>query len=450
MIAVGMGMHSPDPGRFGLTSLWSSITRSGRAGDAVLRGVSFTRQTKAGHTIDMEPLLSGIRILDFTYLLPGPFATMILSDLGAEVLRVESHTRMDMARLAPPYVDRAGTVSCMHAFLNRNKRSIALDLKYPESVAIIKRLVAEQGYDVVIEQFRPGAMGRLGLSYETLADINPGLIYCSITGYGQTGPLRDRAGHDINYLSLAGVMSYSGSKGSGPCLMGIQVADVGSGSKNAAIGILAAVIGRMKTGRGQFIDVSMTDGMFPYHVVSALGCLVGGAEPSYETEILNGGSLYGFYETRDGRHLSFGGLEPQFLSAFLQALGLGHYIARLLEPDVGAELKDRVREVVASQDLSHWEKVFSTVDACVEPVLSVLEATSTPHAQARGIVVEVPGPDGTPIRQVAAPVRFSGYEPAYRRCGPSLGQDTADILASLGHSETDIADLKSRGIIGTG
>jgi len=396
----------------------------------------------------MEPLLSGIKILDFTTLLPGPFATMILSDLGAEVLRVESHTRMDMARFAPPYVDKECTVSCMHAFLNRNKKSIALDLKYPESIAIIKRLIAEMGYDVVIEQFRPGAMGRLGLSYETLSGINGGLIYCSITGYGQTGPMRDRAGHDINYLSMAGIMSYSGSKKTGPGIMGIQVADVGSGSNNAAIGILAAVVGRMRTGRGQYIDVSMTDGMFPYHVVSALGCLVGGPEPEYETEILNGGSLYGFYETRDGRHLSFGGLEPQFLSAFLQALGLGHYIARLLEPGVGGELKDKVREVIRSQDLSHWAQVFSTVDACVEPVLRVLEATSSPHARARGIVVEVPGPDGTPIRQVAAPIKFSDYDPAYQRSGPALGQDTAEVLKSLGMTGDDIAELKSKGIIG--
>jgi len=183
-------------------------------------------------------------------------------------------------------------------------------------------------------------------------------------------------------------------------------------------------------------------------VVSALGCLVGGAEPAYETEILNGGSLYGFYETKDGRYLSFGGLEPQFLSAFLQALGLGHYIARLLEPDINGELKDRVTEVIRSQDLSHWVQVFSEVDACVEPVLSVLEATSSPHAQARGIVVEVPGPDGSPIPQVAAPIKFSGYEPAYDRAGPALGQDTADVLKSLGMTGDDIADLKSKGIIG--
>ncbi|MGD0821248.1 MAG: CaiB/BaiF CoA-transferase family protein [Desulfomonilia bacterium] len=395
----------------------------------------------------MEPLLSGIKILDFTYLLPGPFATMILSDLGAEVLRVESHTRMDMARLAPPYVDKDGTISCMHAYLNRNKRSIALDLKFKESIALIKRLIAEKGYDIVIEQFRPGAMGRLGLSYEILSGINPGLIYCSITGYGQTGPMRDRAGHDINYLALSGVMSYSGTKDGGPSLMGIQVADVGSGSNNAAIGLLAAIVHRMKTGKGQYIDVSMTDGVFPYHVVSGLGSLVGAPEPGYETEILNGGSLYGFYETSDGKYLSFGGLEPQFLSAFLNALGLPEYIPRLMEPDLTEELRRRVSDVIRSQDLSHWESVFKDVDACVEPVLTVLEAASSEHAKARELVVEVPGPDGVPIRQIAYPIRFSNYKPEYLRAGPALGQDTRDVLNALGLSEAEIADLKSKGII---
>ena len=395
----------------------------------------------------MEPLLSGIKILDFTYLLPGPFATMILSDLGAEVLRVESHTRMDMARLAPPYVDKDGTISCMHAYLNRNKRSIALDLKFKESIALIKRLIAGKGYDIVIEQFRPGAMGRLGLSYEILSEINPGLIYCSITGYGQTGPMRDRAGHDINYLALSGVMSYSGTKDGGPSLMGIQVADVGSGSNNAAIGLLAAIVHRMKTGKGQYIDVSMTDGVFPYHVVSGLGSLVGGPEPGYETEILNGGSLYGFYATRDGKFLSFGGLEPQFLSAFLNALGLCEYIPRLMEPDLTEELRRRVSDVIRSQDLSHWESVFKDVDACVEPVLTVLEAASSEHAKARELVVDVPGPDGVPIRQIACPIRFSNYRPEYLRAGPALGQDTRDVLNALGLSEAEIGDLKSKGII---
>lgn len=398
----------------------------------------------------MEPLLSGVKILDFTYLLPGPFATMILSDMGAEVLRVESHTRMDMARLAPPFVDEACTVSCMHAYLNRNKRSIALDLKRAEAVEIVRRLIKEQGYDIVVEQFRPGAMARLGLSYDDLRELDGGLIYCSITGYGQTGPYRDRAGHDINYLSLAGVMSYSGTPEGGPCLMGVQVADVGSGSKDAAIAILAAVVSRTKTGKGRYIDVSMTDGVYPFHAVSGIGCLVGAPEPGYATEILNGGSLYGFYRTACGRHISFGGLEPQFLATFLERLGLSEYVPRLMEPGITGELREKVAEVVASRDLDHWVRVFSDVDACVEPVLGVREAFESPHAVARGIVVEVPGPGGRPIRQVACPVKFSGFEPKYLRCGPALGQDTREVLASLGYTPGQVEDMEAQGIVYTG
>jgi alpha-methylacyl-CoA racemase len=398
--------------------------------------------------IDMESLLSGIKVLDFTTLLPGPFATMILADLGAEVLRVESHTRIDMARLVPPFVDKGCKVSCMHAYVNRNKKSLALDLKREESITVIKKLIEGKGYDVVIEQFRPGVMERLGLSYELLSRNNPGLIYCSISGYGQKGPLSGRAGHDINYLSMSGVMSYSGSKDKGPCLMGIQVADVGSGSNNAVIGILAAIIHRMRTGEGQHIDVSMTDGMFPYHVVTGIGALVGGKEPSYESDLLNGGSLYGFYKASDGRYISFGGLEPQFLTAFLETLGLADYIPRLMEDGIMDELRRKVSALIGSHPLKYWVDVFKDVDACVEPVLTVSEAVSSEHANARGLFVDVPGPDGTTIRQIASPTRFSAYKPEYRWAGPALGKDTVDVLKSLGLTEGEIADMKSKGIIG--
>lgn len=396
----------------------------------------------------MNVLLEGIRILDFSYLLPGPFATMMLSDLGAEVLRVESPSRIDMARLAPPFVDKDQQVSCMHATLNRNKKSIALDLKSSRSIDIIQGLIKDKGYDVIVEQFRPGAMARLGLSYECLARLCPGLIYCSITGYGQTGPLRDRAGHDINYLSLSGIMSYSGRERTGPCQMGIQVADVGSGSNNAVIGILAAIIHRMKTGEGQYIDISMTDGMFPHHVVSGIRTLVGDADPGLETELLGGASLYGFYETSDGQYLSFGGLEPQFLTAFLKALGLEGYIDRLMEPEITSEIKVQAAEKIRSRTREHWIEVFSTADACVEPVLTVSESVSSGHAAARGLVVEVPGPDGLPIRQIGLPIHFSGYAPQYQWAGPSLGQHTTEILQSLGIADQEIGDMKSKGIIG--
>ncbi|HON62273.1 MAG TPA: CaiB/BaiF CoA-transferase family protein [Deltaproteobacteria bacterium] len=402
---------------------------------------------KRGRKFTMSALLEGIRILDFTYLLPGPFATMMLSDLGAEVLRVESPSRIDMARLAPPFVDKDGQISCMHATLSRNKKSIALDLKNPWSIDIIKRLIREKGYTIVVEQFRPGAMDRLGLSYEKLCECDQGLIYCSITGYGQTGPLRDRAGHDINYLALSGVMSYSGRNGCGPCQMGIQVADVGSGSNNAVIGILAAVIHRMKTGEGQYIDISMTDGMFPHHVVSGIRALVGDTDPCFESELLNGASIYGFYETSDGKYLSCGGLEPQFLTAFLQTLGLGDYVCRLMEPGITEELREKVADTIRSRPRNYWIEVFSQVDACVEPVLSFTEAAGSEHAKARGLVVNVPGPDGKPIPQIGLPISFSGYAPEYRWAGTRLGSHTDEVLRSLDISDDEIEGLKKKGII---
>ena len=201
--------------------------------------------------------LTSLKVLDFSTLLPGPYASMMLADMGAEILRVESPSRLDLVRFLPPM---DGDTSASHAFLNRGKRSLALDLKKEGAVDIIKALIKE--YDVVLEQFRPGVMDRLGLGYAVLSELNPSLIYCSITGYGQTGPYKSRAGHDINYLALSGVSSYSGRKGERPPPLGVQVADVAGGSHHAVMGILAAVINRQQTGKGQFVDVSMTDAAF--------------------------------------------------------------------------------------------------------------------------------------------------------------------------------------------
>ncbi|HEY4714061.1 MAG TPA: CaiB/BaiF CoA-transferase family protein, partial [Aquirhabdus sp.] len=193
-------------------------------------------------------LLSGLKILDFSTLLPGPFATLMLADMGADVIHIESPSRMDLVRIMPPYADGQATA---HAYLNRNKRSVAMDLKDPSNINKIKQLVAE--YDIIVEQFRPNVMARLGLDYETLSKINPRLIYCSITGYGQTGSHKDRAGHDINYISLSGIAGHSGRVNGLPPAMGIQIADVAGGSLHGVIGILAAVIERHTSGLGQHI-----------------------------------------------------------------------------------------------------------------------------------------------------------------------------------------------------
>lgn len=221
--------------------------------------------------------LKGVRILDFTSLLPGPFATLYLADMGASVLRVTSGTRPDPIESRPPFIPET-KISALWAYLNRGKQSINLNLKNPRAVRIVEQLITE--YDVVIEQYRPGVMAKLGLDYESLKKINPTIIYCSLTGYGQTGPLNKRAGHDINYLSLAGLLSYSGKKETGPSLMGMQIADIASGSLNSVIGLLAAVIHRKETGEGQYVDISMMDGVMAFNTVSGTTCLVDEREPA--------------------------------------------------------------------------------------------------------------------------------------------------------------------------
>jgi alpha-methylacyl-CoA racemase len=264
----------------------------------------------------MTTPLTSLKILDFSTLLPGPFASMLLADMGADVVRVEAPHRADLVRMMPPF---DGAISGWHGVLNRNKRSIGLDLKQPEAVEVVKRLVAADGggYDVVLEQFRPGVMARLGLGYDDLKAVNPGLIYCAITGYGQTGPYKDRAGHDNNYLALSGLMSHSGRQSSGPPPLGAQIADVGGGSLGAVMGILTAVIHRHVTGQGQMVDVSMLDMAIAWQAHVASHFLVGGETPQREGWMLNGGSFYDYYQTADGRYLSVGSLEPQVLAGFL-------------------------------------------------------------------------------------------------------------------------------------
>ena len=214
----------------------------------------------------MKGPLSSLKVLDFSTLLPGPFASLLLADMGAEVLRVESPTRMDLLRVLPPH---DGGVAASHAYLNRNKRGIALDLKQQAAVEVVKQLVLE--YDIVLEQFRPGVMDKLGVGYEALKAINPKLIYVSITGYGQTGPYKDRAGHDINYLALSGIADQTGRLDSGPLPLGIQAADIAGGSLHGVMGLLAAVIQRQHTGQGQYVDISMTDCAFSLHAMAGAG-----------------------------------------------------------------------------------------------------------------------------------------------------------------------------------
>lgn len=387
----------------------------------------------------MSAPLASLKVLDFSTLLPGPFASLLLADLGAEVLRIESPTRLDLLRVLPPH---DGGVSASHAYLNRNKRSLALDLKQPAALAIIRELLSE--YDIVLEQFRPGVMERLGLGYEALKAINPKLIYVSISGYGQTGPYKDRAGHDINYLALAGLASYTGRADSGPLPLGMQVADIAGGSLHGVIGLLAAVIARQQTGQGTHVDVSMTDCAFSLNAMAGAGYLACEDEPGREDQMLNGGSFYDYYRTRDGRWMSVGSLEPAFMQALCAALGRPELAAQGLsaKPEQQLALKEALRVEFEKHDFAQLCELFAGVDACVEPVLSLSEAVHHPQLQARELVTQVPRAEGTAQAQMACPLKFSEALPAPRHVGAALGQHTDEVLRELGFSPLKIENLR--------
>jgi crotonobetainyl-CoA:carnitine CoA-transferase CaiB-like acyl-CoA transferase len=391
----------------------------------------------------MSGPLKGLKILDFTTLLPGPYATMTLADLGAEVLQIVSGSRPDLTAFWPPFIP--GTeISAASAWLGRGKRSMTLNLKDQRAANIVKKLIAE--YDILIEQFRPGVMERLGLGYETLRRTNPALIYCSLTGYGQTGPMKNRAGHDINYLSRAGVMSYSGRKKTGPVLTGMQIADVASGSDNAIIGILAAVIHRQNAKEGQHVDVAMTDGVIAFNTFAAAAFLTDGRGPGYETELLNGGSLYDFYETKDERYLSFGGLEPQFFSAFCEVIGRPDLVSGGVAPPELSRVKEEVRAIIKTKTRDEWMALFSKVDACVEPVLSLAETLSDAQTLARGMVIETKLSGGKTASQIGHPIHYSATPAEYGPSGFTAGAHTKEVFYGLGYSEAEVEEFAKTGL----
>ncbi|XVJ46879.1 CaiB/BaiF CoA transferase family protein [Pseudomonas sp. UBT] len=393
----------------------------------------------------MSGPLASLKVLDFSTLLPGPFASLMLADMGAEVLRIESPTRMDLLRVLPPHDH--GT-SASHAYLNRNKRSLALDLKQVEALEIVRELVKD--YDIVLEQFRPGVMERLGLGYEALKAINPKLIYVSITGYGQTGPYKDRAGHDINYLALAGVASYTGRQDSGPLPLGVQLADVGGGSLHAVVGLLAAVIARQQSGVGQYLDVSMTDCSFSLNAMAGAGYLACGVEPGWETHVLNGGSFYDYYRSRDGRWMSVGSLEPAFMQALCAALGRPELAAQGLspQPEQQKALKRALQVEFEKRSFDELCELFAGVDACVEPVLTLSEALEHPQLKARQLVSQVPRGDGSTQAQIACPLKFSEGLPQPRHIGAAVGAHSDEVLAELGFSAQRIDALRRAKVVG--
>ena len=391
----------------------------------------------------MPGVLQGLKILDFTTLLPGPYATMCMADMGSDVLKIVSGSRPDLVDFLPPFITET-KLSAIAAQLGRGKRCMALNLKDQRAITIIHKLIAD--YDILIEQFRPGVMAKLKLAYEDLKKINPGIIYCSITGYGQTGPMRDRAGHDINYIARSGAASYSGKQESGPSLMGIQIADVASGSNNAIIGILAAVINRLHTGVGQHIDISMTDGMIAFNAIAGAGFLAGGHEPLRDGEYLNGGSIYDYYKTKDGKYISFGGLEPHFFANFCNTINRPDLISDGIISEKIKEIKKEICEIFLTKTQGEWVEIFNRTDACVEPVLTLAEVFSDTMCADRKMVVDVALPGGGSVTQIGNPIKFSETPVEYGNAGVSGPAHTRDVLVELGYTDQEIDEFAKTGL----
>lgn len=387
--------------------------------------------------------LAGLRVLDLTRLLPGPVATLHLADLGADVIKIEDTGAGDYARsMGAPGAKNAGEDSAFFKLVNRNKRALRLDLKNPDGVAVFQRLTLTA--DVVIEGFRPGVMDKLGIGHEALCALNPRLVFCSISGYGQTGPYALRAGHDINYIGYAGVLDQIGEAGRAPSVPNFQIGDLLGGALTPLVGLLAAVIDARATGRGRQVDVAMTDAVLAHAVFPLAGMLARFAPPPRGGDLLSGGvPCYGVYATSDGRYMAVGALEKKFWELLCDTLGRPDLKpAHLSFGAKGGRARTELAAVFSSQPQSHWITKFAEIDCCVTPVLTINEALDNEQMQARGMVVEADG-----IPQFAPPYKISGYEFSVERTAPLPGQDSDAILREAGYGTEEVAKLRAQGII---
>jgi crotonobetainyl-CoA:carnitine CoA-transferase CaiB-like acyl-CoA transferase len=372
-------------------------------------------------------------VLDLSRLLPGPFCTLVLSDLGASVDKLEDPHVGDYLRVFPPL--KNGLSGRFNA-LNRDKRSLCLDLKRPEGREVLLRLAAS--YDVMVESFRPGVLDRLGVGWAALKRANPKLVLCSISGYGQTGPLRERAGHDLNYVALAGILGLAGPKEGDPPVLPMQLADLAGGALFGAVGILAALYAVARGDEGRALDVSMCEGALTF-LIPDLGNVDAGATPQRGDELLSGGAAgYSVYRTRDGRFLSVGPLEPKFWTAFNQALGRAGDLSELVAGKAEqARIRAELSALFATRTRDEWEAVFAGADACVEPVLAIDELERHPQHRARQVFIQV-----GEHRMVRTP--FGGVDG--HRPPPQLGADGATILGEAGLTAAEIDRLRTLGV----
>ena len=376
--------------------------------------------------------LSGITVVDLSRLLPGPYCSMILADHGARVIAIEGKQFL--------------ADELFINTINRNKEHMSLNLKTAEGKQIFSRLVEKA--DVVLEGFRPGVVDRLGVDYGSVRKVNPKIIYCAITGYGQDGSFRDRVGHDVNYLSFAGVLNLMGEADRPPSIPGIQIADIAAGGMNAAIGILLALFHREKTGKGQYIDISMTDGMVAFLPMALHFQQMTGKDPRRGDAILSHRyACYNTYETADGRFLSIGAVENRFWKRLCEHLGVTEYATLQYDDSRREEILDFMRSTFKSKTIDEWDAELAHLEICWGKVQTLSEVLDDPLFRQREMILELKGKTGEKQSAIGVPVKLSATPGSIRSEAVDFGKSTAPILKELGYSQDQITELTKKDVI---
>ena len=392
----------------------------------------------------MDQALEGLKVLDLTRLLPGGYCTMLLADMGADVLKLEDPFGGDYVRWFPPKINEE---SAYFLAVNRNKKSMKLNLKHERGKEIFKKLAKH--YDVLVEGFRPGVMDRLGLGYEEISRINPRIVYCSISGYGQDGPYSQRAGHDINYIGVAGILGITGFKDRPPVVPGVPMADFGGGGMLAALGIMMALHYRERSGKGQYVDISMMDGVASWMAnIAAKHFALNDPQNRGEVDLAGGFICYDSYETKDGRYLSVGALEPKFWTNFCRLIDREDLIDVQVDATEDGKLKEEIVKIFKGKTMDEWLALLEGHDTCIEKINTVAEAMEDPQMLHREMVVEIDHPTEGRVKAMGIPIKLSETPGSVDRLpAPAYGMHTSEVLQGLGLSGTEIEKLAEEKVI---
>lgn len=388
--------------------------------------------------------LEGVKVLDLSRYLPGPFCTQILADFGAEVIKIEDPQDGDLMRHVPPLVDGDSTGFIT---VNRNKKSLTLDLKKEEGKAIFLRLASMS--DIIVDSFRPGVMDKMGLGYERLKEINDRIIYCAITGYGLNGPLRNVAGHDLNYMSLAGISDLNGIYQGMPAICGIQIADLAGGSLYGTIAILLALVSREKTGKGQLCDIAMMDG-----AISLLALILGqwygwGKLPQRGNDVFSGGyAFYQIYRTKDNKFVSLGALEDKFWASFCNKLSKTDYIKQQHDVRHQRDIIKDIQETMLGKTRDEWVEYFADSDICLTPILTLEEMCEHPQVIARDMIIKlIDKTQSGKCVVTGIPIKLSATPGIAKLTFPKLGEHNQEILRSAGYMDSEIENYRNSQVI---